>query len=248
MKALIPAAGLGTRWYPWSRIVPKELLPLGKYPAIHYILEEAVASGISEIGIIINETKSLIKAYVDQIWKLAQMDITVMWFYQGKPHGVADALFCAKEWIQNEPVAVLYPDEIHPPKGGLTQLFRAYEASSGCWIGLTTNQQKRRQSVLKIAKIEKNVFKINGYFKENCSCQIGYGTGRYILDLDFANLINSLPQNVSDASVGTKEVDDVDLFMLLWNKGVRGIVLDEPIFDIGTPENFCSAMQEFICY
>jgi UTP-glucose-1-phosphate uridylyltransferase len=62
MKALIPAAGLGTRWYPWSKIVPKELLPLGRYPAIHYVLEEAVAAGIREIGIIISKAKQLIRS------------------------------------------------------------------------------------------------------------------------------------------------------------------------------------------
>jgi UTP--glucose-1-phosphate uridylyltransferase len=68
MKALIPAAGLGTRWYPWSKIVPKELLPLGRYPAIHYVLDEAVAAGIREIGIIISEAKKLIKTYVENVF------------------------------------------------------------------------------------------------------------------------------------------------------------------------------------
>jgi UTP--glucose-1-phosphate uridylyltransferase len=60
MKALIPAAGRGTRWYPWSRIIPKELLPLGRYPAIHYVLEEAVEAGIRDIGIILNQTNSIL--------------------------------------------------------------------------------------------------------------------------------------------------------------------------------------------
>ena len=64
MKALIPAAGQGTRWYPWSHVIPKELLPLGNYPAIHYVLEEVVSAGICEIGIIISRTKGLIKKYV----------------------------------------------------------------------------------------------------------------------------------------------------------------------------------------
>ena len=100
MKALIPAAGQGKRWHPWNWVVPKELLPLGNYPSIYYILGEAFASGISEIGITISETKELIKAYVDEIWKLVQMDLTVVWFYQCEPCSVANALSCAKEWIQ----------------------------------------------------------------------------------------------------------------------------------------------------
>ena len=60
MKALIPAAGLGTRWHPWSKIIPKELLPLGNYPAIHHVLEEVADAGIYEIGIIINKEKIII--------------------------------------------------------------------------------------------------------------------------------------------------------------------------------------------
>ena len=114
MKTLIPAAGLGTRWHPWSKIVPKELLPLGPYPAIHYVLEEAVAAAISEIGIIISKTKQLIRTYVEDVWMVNHQEIQIMWFYQHSPGGVGDALLCAKEWIQHEPTAVLYPDEIHP--------------------------------------------------------------------------------------------------------------------------------------
>ena len=68
MKALIPAAGLGSHWYPWSKIIPKEILSLGKVSrAIHYVLEEAVDAGIREIGIIIREAKEIIRKYVEGI-------------------------------------------------------------------------------------------------------------------------------------------------------------------------------------
>ena len=116
MKALIPAAGLGTRWYPWSKVIPKELLPLGQYPAIHYVLDEAVAAGIREIGIIISKAMQLIRTYVEKVWQTQRPEARVVWFYQHSARGVADALLCAKEWIQHEPTAVLYPDEIHPSK------------------------------------------------------------------------------------------------------------------------------------
>ena len=72
MKALIPAAGLGTRWYPWTHVVPKELLPVGRHPAIHLVLDEAVAAGIDDIGIIIRYGKDLIRIYVEQIWQSSQ--------------------------------------------------------------------------------------------------------------------------------------------------------------------------------
>jgi len=143
MKALIPAAGLGTRWYPWSKIVPKELLPMGRYPAIHYVLEEAVAAGIRENGIIISKAKKLIKAYVENVWQTQRPETRVVWFYQYSARGVADALLCAKEWVQDEPTAVLYPDEIHPSEGGIIQLCRAYEGSPGCRRGQLVSTYKR---------------------------------------------------------------------------------------------------------
>ena len=98
-----------------------------------------------------------------------------------------------------KPVAVLYPDEIYPPEGGLIQLRRAYESFLGSWIGLTPNQHKRREAVLKTEKVKQGVFQTHGFYNEKNPYQIGYGTGRYILDSEFAKLINSLFQTASEA-------------------------------------------------
>ena len=237
MKALIPAAGLGKRWYPWSCVVPKELLPLGYYPAIHYVLEEAASAGIKEIGIIIREDKQLIRTYVGKIWQVNHPEVSIAWFYQLLPRGVADALLCAKDWAQDEPTAVLYPDEIHSSKGGIVQLCREYKKSSGNWIGLTANKQKRRQGILKIEKIKKNVFQIYGFCNKKRLQQIGYGTGRYILGSGLEYLIKPLSQRRPRKG---KELDDTNVFSPLWDQGIRGTILHEPIFDIGTPENIYS--------
>jgi len=239
MKALIPAAGLGTRWYPWSKVIPKELLPLGQYPAIHYVLEEAVAAEIREIGIIISKAKQLIRIYVENVWQAQRPETRIVWFYQYSPCGVADALLCAKEWIQHEPTAVLYPDEIHPSEGGIIQLRRAYEASPGCWIGLTANKQKRRQAVLEIEQVQGTISQVYGFCKDEPTHETGYGTGRYILDSGFEYLIDSLSQTGSGKA---NELDDDNLFAPLLNQGVKGIVLDDPILDVGTPENLCFAL------
>ena len=118
MKALIPAAGLGTRWYPWSKVISKELLPLGRYLVIHYVLEEAVAAGIREIGIIISEAKQLIRTYVEKVSQTQHPETRIVWFYQNSARGVADALLCAKEWVGDRPTAVICPDEIHPSQKG----------------------------------------------------------------------------------------------------------------------------------
>ena len=243
MKALIPAAGLGTRWYPWSKVVPKELVPLGQYPAIHYVLEEAVAAGIREIGIIISEAKKLIKVYVEKVWQTQRLETRVVWFYQTSPRGVADALLCAKKWVQHEPTAVLYPDEIHPSEGGIIQLRRAYEASPGCWIGLTTNKQKRRQAILEIERTEEKVFRITGFQTNKQAQQVGYGTGRYIL----GSGLHYLEEYLSYAAMQkTAECDDDKLFALLSQQGLRAIVLSEPICDTGVPENWLCALPEYV--
>jgi len=242
VKALIPAAGLGTRWFPWSRIVPKELLPLGNHPAIHYVLEEVVSAGIGEIGIIISEPKKLIRAYVDKIWKLGQPEAHVKWFYQSSPCGVADALLCAGNWVQDEPSAIFYPDEIHPPQGGMVQLIKTYERSPGSWVGLTNTKQKRRQAILEIEKIDNNVFRVKGFSQAKAAQQIRYGTGRYIL----ASGLNYLGDYLSHvAKKNSEELDDDKIFEPLWKQLVYGIVLSEPIFDIGTTTNWVHTITKF---
>lgn len=242
MKALIPAAGLGTRWYPWSKVVPKELLPLGQYPAIHYVLEEAVVAGIREIGIIISEAKGLIKAYVGKVWQIQRPETRVVWFYQTSPRGVADALLCAKEWVQDEPTAVLYPDEIHPSEGGIIQLCRAYEGSPASYIGLTANKQDRRQAVIEIEKIGENIFHVNGFRTDKSAQQIGYGTGRYILHSGLSYLGDYLPQSAIQQS---EELDDDKILQPLWEKSMYGTMLAEPIFDIGIPTNWVCTIANF---
>jgi len=188
MKALIPAAGLGTRWYPWSKVVPKELLPLGQYPAIHYVLEEAVAAGIREIGIIISKAKKLIKAYVEDVWLVNHQEIQIMWFYQHSPRGVGDALLCTSKWVNKEPTAVLYPDIIHPKKGGISKLWKAFQDVPSYWIGLTSKKEKQRQLLFAIEKIGEYSFHILGPYSKACVLRVGYGTGRLIFAEGFRHI------------------------------------------------------------
>jgi len=239
MKALIPAAGLGTRWHPWSRVVPKELLPLGRSPAIQYVLDEAVTAGIMEIGVVIGNTKKLIRSYVDKIWKTGHPEVQVMWFYQTHPRGVTDALLSAMDWVRDEPTAVLYPDEIHPQEGGLQKLCRAYETSSAFWIGLTHEKPNRRQMALAIESEGTIIFRIVGSNGQYTAEGSGYGTGRYILKTGLSHIERIVLQR--DRKEG-EELDDDLIFAPLWKQGVRGLRLPEPIYDLGAPENWCLAV------
>ena len=139
-KALIPAAGRGTRLFPLTRLIPKELIPIGMFPAIHYIVEEVCLSGIKDIGIIINPEKELIKKYFEipskknlfvtdfllPIQKILQK-CRLHFFYQSKDHGVMDALYQAHKWVSSDPCAVITPDNIaFSQKPVLLQVIEAY--------------------------------------------------------------------------------------------------------------------------
>jgi UTP-glucose-1-phosphate uridylyltransferase len=207
------------------------------------VLEEAVEAGIGEIGIIVSQTKKLINEYVETIWKSDHPEIGLKFFYQATPRGVADALLSARTWVQDEPVAILYPDEIHPPEGGIRQLRKAYDHSPGCWIGLTETKQKRRQAILEIEKTNTAIFSIKGFSRETASNQIRYGTGRYILGTGLGYLNEYL---LLSGIRKSEELDDDRVFEPLWEQGVRGIVLNEPIHDVGVPENWLRCLKEFL--
>lgn len=129
-KAIIPAAGLGTRFLPATKAQPKEMLPIVDKPTIQYIVEEAVASGIEEVVIIIGRGKRSIEDHFDKSYeledallkkeKLAELEelqkisnlVNIYYVRQKEPKGLGDAILCAKSFIGNEPFAILLGDDI----------------------------------------------------------------------------------------------------------------------------------------
>lgn len=147
-KAIIPAAGLGTRFLPATKAQPKEMLPIVDKPAIQYIVEEAIASGIEDIIIVTGRNKRAIEDHFDRSVELEMMlaekekqdllslvvDIGRMadihYIRQKEPLGLGHAVLCARKFIGNEPFAVLLGDDImqsDPPC--LAQMMRLYEQS-----------------------------------------------------------------------------------------------------------------------
>jgi UTP--glucose-1-phosphate uridylyltransferase len=107
-KAIIPAAGLGTRFYPITKCIPKEMLPIINKPVIHYVIQEAISSGIHNIGIITSKGKSIIEEYIDMIG----FDADIVYLRQRKQKGLGDAIYTGKNFIGKEPFAVLLGDDI----------------------------------------------------------------------------------------------------------------------------------------
>ncbi|HEY7627160.1 MAG TPA: UTP--glucose-1-phosphate uridylyltransferase [Ilumatobacteraceae bacterium] len=152
--AVIPAAGLGTRFLPATKAVPKELLPIIDTPALQLIIDEAVGAGIDRIVIVTSASKPSIEAYFqrsdDVLAKLRatgreQMaqrleaignDVRVEFVNQDAPRGLGHAVGCAAAAVGDEPFAVLLPDELMGDSSLLDQMARLCEASGGSVVGL----------------------------------------------------------------------------------------------------------------
>ena len=180
-KAVIPAAGLGTRVLPATKVMPKEMLPIVDKPAIQYIVEEAAASGIEDILIITNRGKGLLEDHFDRapelerrlagdpakeailnqvvgISKLAN----IFYVRRKETKGLGHAIGCAREFVGDEPFAVLYGDDVilgEDPACG--QLMRAYEQFGSGVVGVkeVSREAIRKYSSLKVEHIQDNYFR-----------------------------------------------------------------------------------------
>lgn len=157
-KAVIPAAGYGTRFLPATKATPKEMLPIVDKPTIQYIVEEALASGIEEILIISGHAKRAIEDHFDSAPAL-EMDlekkgkdallqivretaaIKIHYIRQREMKGLGDAILCAKSFMSGEPFAVLLGDDVvynELGKPALRQLIDVYETTGGSVLGCQT--------------------------------------------------------------------------------------------------------------
>lgn len=155
-KAVIPAAGLGTRFLPATKSLPKEMFTIIDTPTIQYIVEEAVKSGIEEICIITNSTKHIMENHFDynfeletrlkergdlkkynEIRKIPNM-CKIYYVRQLEPKGLGHAILCAKEFINNEPFAVLLGDDlmVSDDEPVLKQLINHYESTNYSILGV----------------------------------------------------------------------------------------------------------------
>ena len=161
-KAVIPAAGYGTRFLPATKATPKEMLPIVDKPTIQYIVEEAKASGIEDILIISGHGKRAIEDHFDSAPALEMAlaekgkddllaivretaDINIHYIRQRYMRGLGDAILCARSFMGNEPFAVLLGDDVvyNPQKPALAQLIDMYEATGGSILGCQNVPQEK---------------------------------------------------------------------------------------------------------
>ncbi|NRG44686.1 UTP--glucose-1-phosphate uridylyltransferase GalU [Bacillus sp. CRN 9] len=162
-KAIIPAAGLGTRFLPATKAMPKEMLPIVDKPTIQYIVEEAVASGIEDIIIVTGKGKRAIEDHFDHSFELEEnliqkqkfdllekvresSKVDIHYIRQKEPNGLGHAVWCARKFIGDEPFAVLLGDDIvQSEKPCLRQLMDEYESTLSSIIGVQTVSEEETQ-------------------------------------------------------------------------------------------------------
>ena len=216
-KAVIPAAGLGTRMLPASKSVPKEMLPLVDKPAIHYIVEEAIASGIEDILIITNRAKSAMEDYFDYAPELEESlarsnksreldnvrkpaDLAnILFIRQKETKGLGHAVWRAKSFVGDEPFAVLLGDDIMMADVPVTlQLINAAEKYSASAVGTqkVAKEAISKYSSLKVTSLEDRIYRVTD-MNEKPSPSEAFSEfailGRYILTPDIFPLLENSP-------------------------------------------------------
>ncbi|MEH7111500.1 UTP--glucose-1-phosphate uridylyltransferase GalU [Neobacillus niacini] len=204
-KAIIPAAGLGTRFLPVTKAMPKEMLPIVDKPTIQYIIEEAVASGIEDIIIVTGKGKRAIEDHFDNAMELEQNLIEkekfdllekvryptnladIHYIRQKEPKGLGHAVWCARNFIGNEPFAVLLGDDIvQSDTPCLKQLINQYEDTFSSVIGVQTvpDSETHRYGIIDPSSQEGRRYQVSNFVEKPKSGTAPSNLaimGRYIL-------------------------------------------------------------------
>ena len=264
MKAVIPAAGLGTRLLPATKAQPKEMLPVYYKPTIHYAVEEAVNSGIDDILIITGRNKRSIEDYFDKSYELEYTlqkagkdhdlkkvrkitDLAdICYVRQKNLKGLGDAVNCAERHIGGEPFAVLLGDSITRSKTPLTKqlidVFNKYEKSA---IAIREVSQDRlnRHGIVNGPKISDNIYKINRLVEKPEISKAPSNlaiVGRYVLTPDIFDKISQTESGFNGEIQLTDALSKLD--------EVYGVKFDGKVFNIETRLEWLKSSIDFAMY
>ncbi|MFG6119298.1 UTP--glucose-1-phosphate uridylyltransferase GalU [Thalassobacillus sp. B23F22_16] len=185
-KAIIPAAGLGTRFLPATKAMPKEMLPIVDKPTIQYIVEEAIESGIEDIIIVTGKGKRAIEDHFDNNFELEDnlikkekfellekvnksSNVDIHYIRQKDPKGLGHAVWCARKFIGDEPFAVLLGDDIVQSETPcLKQLINQYEHTGSSVIGVQQvgNDQTHRYGIIDPSSQESRRYQVNQFVEK----------------------------------------------------------------------------------
>jgi len=263
-KAIIPAAGLGTRFLPATKAQPKEMLPIVDKPTLQYIIEEAVESGIEEILIITGRNKKSIEDHFDksvelelelkakgkqelleEVRKISNM-VNIHYIRQKEPKGLGHAIYCAKSFIGNEPCAVLLGDDIvYSEKPCLKQLIEVYEYYNSSVLGVQQIEQKdvHKYGIVDGQKIDTTVSRVNRLVEkpktEEAPSNIAI-LGRYIITPAIFDIL----ENTQPGANGEIQLTDA-LNQLSRTEAVYAYEFSGRRFDVGDKLGFLEATVEY---
>ena len=216
-KAIIPAAGLGTRVLPASKAMPKEMLPIVDKPAIQYIVEEAVKAGITDILIITNRGKGIIEDHFDHSIELENMLekrgntemlkvlqntahlANIYYIRQKETRGLGDAVLRAKEFVGDEPFAVLYGDDVIVGEiPAIGELCEAYEKYGKSVVGIkeVPDNLLVKYSSLKVEKAEDKIYNVSDMIEKPALSEKFSNfsiLGRCVLDSEIFEILERTP-------------------------------------------------------
>lgn len=263
-KAIIPAAGLGTRFLPATKAQPKEMLPIVDKPAIQYIIEEAIQSGIEEILIITGRNKRAIEDHFDRSVELEMMlkaqgkydllnlveeiaDVTIHYVRQKEAKGLGHAVLCAKQFVGNEPFAVLLGDDIIDASVPcLKQMMSVYEDCPGTILGVqeVPREMVSRYGVVKPVAVKENLWQAVDLVEKPAVAEAPSRLavlGRYILQPEIFDILeNTLP-----GQGGEIQLTDALRTLAIEQKSVYAYNFEGRRYDVGDKQGYLEATIEF---
>ncbi len=263
-KAVIPAAGLGTRFLPATKAQPKEMLPIVDKPTLQYIIEEAVASGIEEILIITGKNKKSIEDHFDKsvelelelehkgktelleiVRDISKM-INIYYIRQKEPRGLGDAIYCARSFIGDEPFAVMLGDDIvDNDVPCLRQLMDAYEEYRTTILGVQTveSENVNKYGIIDAKHIEDRVYKVKDLVEkpevDKAPSNIAI-LGRYIITPEIFEILEDLPAGKG----GEVQLTDA-LKRLSKKEAMYAYNFEGKRYDVGDKLGFLEATVDF---
>jgi len=262
-RAVIPAAGLGARLYPMTKVRPKEMLPIGGRPMISYAVLEAARSGLEEVYVVINKRKDSLRHYLEQ--GECEKDIQegggegisfprITLVDQPAPLGSGEAIYRTKEMIGEEPFALMMPDFVplgsHP---ALAQMIPVYERFQQDTVGVLTLGAREARGfgnvgILQATQLEQGIVRVHSFSgKSNGPLIVEEGetilklAGRWILGPHFFTYL-------ARVRGGKEEWDDAPALQAIsQERTVIGKILEGRGFDVGNPIGYRAAREELEC-
>ncbi|MFW6273358.1 MAG: UTP--glucose-1-phosphate uridylyltransferase GalU [Halanaerobium sp.] len=262
-KAVIPAAGWGTRLLPATKAQPKEMLPIVDKPSIQYIVEEAVAAGIEDILIITSKDKQSIEDHFDksaalemalekqgktellkEVQDISQM-IKIHSVRQKEQKGLGHAISCAKSFIGDEAFAVLLGDDIiHSKEPVIKQMMKIYEEKESAVLGCKTvaRENVNKYGIVDYSCRDGDVYKVEDLVEkpslEQAPSELAI-LGRYIITPDIFDILENTPPGKG----GEIQLTDA-LKTLLDQRPVYGYDFEGKRYDVGNKMGFLKTTVE----